>query len=206
MPDATRPSAILWDLGNTLLDWSPRRLYEKLIDDDAALESFLGGVCTMEWHTAHDRGVAMAENRKALIAAHPDKAGLIEAWETRWDEMFDGFLPGMDRMIDRLRDHGLAQYALSNMPAEKWAPLKTMYPVLETLDVAVISGEEGVIKPDPEIYAITAARIGHAPQETLFIDDRPENITAAREAGFMGHVFTNAQALKTDLAARGIAV
>ena len=54
--------AVLWDLGHTLVDWDPRRVYRSLLSDDAAVEQFLGGVCTMAWHTEHDRGVPMAEN------------------------------------------------------------------------------------------------------------------------------------------------
>jgi 2-haloacid dehalogenase len=201
-----RPAAILWDLGNVLCDWSPRRLYSQLIADEAELDRFLTEICSMEWHTRHDAGASMAENRKPLIKAHPDKAALIEAWEHRWDEMFDGHVEGMAGMVERVAEIGLPQYALSNLPAEKWPPLKAMYPALDLLDDAVISGEEGVVKPDPAIYAITASRLAHPPQHTLFIDDRAENIEAAMDAGFLGHHFTGADALRADLARRGIAL
>src|ERR1700689_933313 len=72
--------AVVFDLGGVLLDWNPRYLYRRLIDDEAELERFLTEVCTMEWHTAHDRGVPMAESSAALAAAHPQYAHLINAW------------------------------------------------------------------------------------------------------------------------------
>ena len=202
----TPARAVLWDLGNTLVDWDPRRLYAKLLPDESAVDEFLGGVCTMDWHGAHDRGASMAENRRGLVAAHPDKADLIRAWDERWDEMFDGWVAGMDALFAELDAAGVAQYALSNLPAEKWSPLLAMYPALERLRETVVSGAEGVAKPDRRIYAITAERIGHRPEETVFIDDKPANVAAAAEAGFPGLVFTDAATTRAALRKAGLPV
>lgn len=207
MPDANRrPAAILWDFGNTLVDWSPRRLYENLIDGDAALEHFLGGVCTMDWHSEHDRGVSFAENRAALTARHPEHADLIAAWDERWAEMFDGWVEGMAGLVETLHSQGVPQHGLSNMPAEKWPGVRAMYPALDLLDVVVISAEENLIKPDPAIYARTIDRLPQPPSEVLFVDDRADNVDAAERAGFMGHHFTGAATLFDDLRARGLTV
>lgn len=201
-----RVRAILWDLGRTLVDWDPRRLYAKLLPDDAAVEEFLGGVCTMEWHGGHDAGIPMAEHRKALIEAHPDKADLIIAWQTRWDEMFDGPVERMDTLFAEIEALGLPQYALTNLPAEKWPDLKAMYPFLNRLAGAVVSGEEGLIKPDPRIYDITRARIAEPAGSVVFIDDRPDNVEAGIQAGFQGLVFTGENRLRADLRAVGLDV
>ena len=155
--------AVLWDLGHTLVDWDPARVYRELLPNDDAVEVFLGGVCTMAWHQRHDAGVPMAENRKALIEAHPDKAELIKAWETRWADMFDGWVEGMEAIVETLESAGVPQYALTNLPAEKWPHILSTYPAIARFDAHVVSGQEGVIKPDPEIYEITRARIAHAP-------------------------------------------
>ncbi|PWE18950.1 HAD family hydrolase [Marinicauda salina] len=160
----------------------------------------------MDWHGAHDRGATMAENRRGLIAAHPDKADLIRAWDARWDEMFDGWVAGMDALFTELDAAGVAQYGLSNLPAEKWRPLLDLYPELERLRETVVSGAEGVAKPDPRIYAITAERIGHRPDETLFVDDKAENVAAAAEAGFPGLVFTDAAKTRAALREAGLPV
>lgn len=201
-----RVRAILWDLGKTLVDWDPRRLYTKLLPDDAAVDEFLGGVCTMDWHGGHDAGIPMAEHRKALIEAHPDKVDLIIAWQTRWDEMFDGPVEHMDTLFEEIGQIGLPQYALSNLPAEKWPDLKAMYPFLEQLAGAVVSGEEGVIKPDPKIYEIAKARIGEPAGSVLFVDDRADNVEAEIRAGFQGHVFTGEDRLRAALRALGLNV
>jgi len=198
--------AVLWDLGHTLVDWDPRRVYRSLLPDDAAVEAFLGGVCTMAWHTEHDRGVPMAENRQALIAAHPDLADLITAWDTRWPDMFDGWIDGMEAVVDRLNALGVAQYALTNLPAEKWPHIQDTYPKIGAFDAVVVSGAVKLVKPDPAIYAVTCETIGHAPEDTLFIDDREDNVRAAENAGFKGHVFTGADGAIAALRAHGIAL
>lgn len=198
--------AVLWDIGNVLADWNPRRLYTKLLTSDAAVDDFLGGVCTMAWHQAHDRGVPMADNRRTLLDAHPDKAGLIEAWDTRWAEMFDGWITGMDALVEALEAAGAPQFALTNYPAEKIPHLRATYPAIARFRDIIVSGDEGVVKPDPAIYAIARARIGLDPGEVIFIDDREENVTAARAAGFQAELFTGEPAARAALRARGLAV
>lgn len=202
----TGARAVLWDFGNVLVDWNPRRLYSKLISSDAAVDEFLGGVCTMAWHQAHDRGAPMAQNRIALIGAHPDKAELIEAWDTRWAEMFNGWVAGMEAVVAELEAAAIAQYGLTNYPAEKIPHLYEILPALTRFRDVIVSGDEGVTKPDPAIYAITRARIGLDPAEVIFLDDRPENVTAARAAGFQAEIFTGEPAARAALRARGLPV
>ncbi|MEQ8403906.1 MAG: HAD family phosphatase [Oceanicaulis sp.] len=203
MPQA---HAVLWDLGHTLVDWDPARVYRELLPNDDAVEAFLGGVCTMAWHQRHDAGVPMAENRKPLIEAHPDKAELIKAWETRWADMFDGWVDGMEAIVEALESAGAPQYALTNLPAEKWPHILSTYPAIARFDAHVVSGQEGVIKPDPKIYDITIERIAHAPADVVFIDDRADNIAAAKAAGFQGVVFEHAEQVRTELKRRGLPV
>jgi FMN phosphatase YigB (HAD superfamily) len=198
--------AVLWDLGHTLVDWDPRRLYRQLLDDDHAVEDFLGGVCTMAWHTRHDAGVTMADNRAALLESHPGKAALITAWDTRWPEMFNGWITGMEAIVAALEAAATPQYALTNLPAEKWPHILQTYPAIARFDAHVVSGEEKLVKPDPRIYALTAQRIDHDPAETVFFDDRQDNVDAARAFGFDAVRFENAAQVRTALTQRGLVV
>ena len=196
--------AVLWDLGHTLVDWDPRRVYRSLLSDDAAVEQFLGGVCTMAWHTEHDRGVPMAENREHLIAKYPHYEDAIRAWETGLDGMLNGSVPGTDIVMDTLAERGVPQYALTNLPAEWVEPVNTLYPQMAHMKDVIVSAHEGVIKPDRRIYEITAMRLPFAPEEVVFFDDRENNVTAAREFGFDAEVFRGEGPLKAALAARGL--
>lgn len=191
---------VLFDLGRVLLDWEPDRLYQKLIPDAQARAHFLSTVCTMEWHGKHDAGASFAQNAAALIQHHPEQADLINAWGTRWMEMFSGYIAGVPALIDRLEAAGHPLFALSNMPSDPWAEMKTHFPHLKTFQDVIVSGDENCIKPDPEIYQIAMRRMGHpAPGSVLFIDDSAANIAAADTIGWQTHLFTSANSLETAL-------
>ena len=68
----------------------------------------------------------------------------------------------------------------------------------------IISGEERCAKPHPQLYAALERRAGLSGQDLLFIDDRADNIAAARALGWHGHLFTDADALEADLVAHGL--
>ncbi|WP_417495465.1 HAD family hydrolase [Maricaulis sp.] len=196
--------AVLWDLGKVLLDWSPAYLYRKIFRNEDAVQDFLGRVCAMDWHQAHDRGVPMAENRRALIAQYPEHEAAITAWETRFPEMLKGSVPGTAEAIEALAARGVPQYALTNLPAEWVEPVNRLYPAMRHMRDTIVSAHEGVIKPDRRIYEITAARLRHDPADVVFFDDREANVIAAREFGFDSELFTGETKLREDLAARGL--
>jgi putative hydrolase of the HAD superfamily len=67
-----------------------------------------------------------------------------------------------------------------------------------------LSHELGLQKPEPDSYALVAARAGLAPESLLFFDDLPANLEGARQAGFQAEVFTGQQDLQQDLAGRSL--
>ncbi|OXE35533.1 MAG: hypothetical protein CGW95_13295 [Phenylobacterium zucineum] len=66
------PKAVLWDIGNVMVRWNPRALYDKIFPDPVHCDRFLSSVCTTDWHIAHDLGISFAENRARLLR-HPTK-------------------------------------------------------------------------------------------------------------------------------------
>ena len=186
----TATKAVLWDLGNVLLDWSPAYLYRKIFDTEDAVQDFLNRICTMDWHAEHDRGVSMADNCVALIAQHPRYEDAIRAWKTRFLEMVKGTIPGTAEAMDALAAQGIPQYALTNLPAEWVSPVRDNFPAMRHMRDIIVSAHEGVVKPDRRIYEITAERLPHLPGEVIFFDDRAANVEAARAFGFDAEVFT----------------
>ena len=186
-----------------LLDWDPRRVYRELIPDPAALDWFLAEVCTMEWNAALDAGRPFGEACAELAAQWPDHAELVHAWE-RQDEMVAGEVPGVADLVRQLRHAGVPLFLLTNMPADIFAARRRTYDVLGLFDGAVVSGEEGVLKPSAEIFDRLARRYRLAPPETLFFDDQEANIRGARAAGFRAHGFVDAPALAAALGAHGL--
>jgi FMN phosphatase YigB (HAD superfamily) len=195
----------LFDLGGVIIDWSPARLYSKIFSDPAERDRFLASVCTMDWHMHHDAGVSFADNAAALIAVHPQYENQIKAWRARWMEMFDGCIAGSERLIEALTGRGTPLYALSNMPAETWGEVYAAYPILSRFREVVVSGETGLVKPDPAIFQLTLARMGGpSPDEVLFIDDAPRNIATADALGFRTHLFRGAAGLERTLILEGL--
>tara|TARA_R110002074_G_scaffold1020_1_gene6120 strand:- start:360 stop:965 length:606 start_codon:yes stop_codon:yes gene_type:complete len=197
---------IVFDIGNVLVGWDPRHLYRKVFASEAEMERFLTEVCTNDWHLAHDRGVSFEENGAKLKVLHPDHAVHIDFWHTRYAEMIPGRIAGTADLLHALADKGLTIHGLSNMPVPVFDYLRVTYPELQRFETAVISGTEGVLKPDPRIYEILMARAGFAPERAYFIDDSKANIAAAAALGFQTHHFTDAAALAKDLVARGLLV
>jgi 2-haloacid dehalogenase len=68
----------------------------------------------------------------------------------------------------------------------------------------VVSGEEGVAKPDPRIFAIAEKRFGHPPEALFFTDDNPSNVAAARSRGWHAHLFDGAAGLQAELVRLGL--
>jgi HAD superfamily hydrolase (TIGR01509 family) len=77
-------------------------------------------------------------------------------------------------------------------------------PVFGLLSHIVISGDVGLSKPDPRIFALTARHAGLPPTELLFIDDSAGHVAAAAACGFDIHHFVDPAALRPALEARGL--
>ena len=194
---------VVFDIGGVLLDWNPRHVYRHLLEDAAERERFLAEVCTPEWNASIDAGRSLDEACEELSARFPDQAELIQAWK-RQDEMVAGVIPGMPEVVARLRAARIPRYLLTNMPAPVFRARVERYPLLRDFDGAVVSGDEGLLKPSPEIFALLVDRFAIEPATTLFIDDTEVNVRGAEAVGFHGHHFTDAAALTAVLASHGL--
>jgi 2-haloacid dehalogenase len=190
MSDDRKITAVVFDVGGVLLDWNPRHLYRKLIPDPVEMEWFLSTVCTVQWHDAHDRGANMRESCAALAGQWPAYEGLITAWCKRSEEMVGGPIPDGVRLLRQVIDSGLACFALTNMEAETYPGRRDRYDFLGWFNGTVVSGLEGIAKPDRQIYQVLLRRFGLNPAATLFTDDSQVNVTAAAQAGMDAVLYT----------------
>ncbi len=196
--------AVVFDIGGVLLDWDPRHLYRKLFRDEGAMERFLTEVCTMDWHAQHDRGVSYERSCAELAAAHPQSAELIWAWGWRSEEMVAGPLDGTVAIVRELKDAGVPRYLLTNMEMVTWPQRVARFPFLRWFDGAVVSGFEGVAKPDAEIFERLLERFDLVPARTLFVDDSAANVRAARALGLQTLHFDAPEQLRRRLADAGL--
>lgn len=191
--------AVLFDIGNVIVDWNPRYLYEQLIDDADRLDWFLRDVVNLAWHTHHDKGKPFAEGVADLSAQYPEEADLIALYDTRWDDTIKGTIDGTVTLIERLAASDVPLYGLTNFSAEKYPDFHEQYKVMHNFKGVMVSGEVGLVKPDPAIFNLTLERYGLKAEETLFIDDRMDNIIAAEKLGFKGHQFKSPEGLEACL-------
>jgi 2-haloacid dehalogenase len=101
--------------------------------------------------------------------------------------MIGGPIPDGVRLLRRVIGSGLACYALTNMEAETYPRRRDRYDFLGWFEGTVVSGFEGIAKPDRQIYELLLRRFSLDPASTLFVDDRQVNVAGAAQAG-MGAV------------------
>ncbi len=195
--------AVIFDIGNVLVEWHPERPFDRLIGAQRRAALF-ARVDFDGMNIRSDMGEDMYQGVEALAAAHPDDADEIRIWADHWLEMLAPDLPGTAALLRALRARGVAVHALSNFGGPTFRLAEETYPILKEFDRRFISANLGVIKPDPAIYAHVEAALGLAPETLLFIDDRDDNIAAAQERGWQGHVFEDAAGLAECLVALGL--
>jgi 2-haloacid dehalogenase len=195
---------VVFDVGGVLLDWNPRHLYRKLFANQAEMEWFLAEVCSAAWHAPHDRGVPTVVSCAELASGHPELSELIWAWASRSEEMIGGVDAGSLEILAAVRETGLPCYALTNMEAETYPLRLKRFPFLGWFDGSVVSGREGVAKPDPAIFTRLIDRFGLTPSRTLMIDDTKENLETARVFGMQTVLFRSSCQLRAELVAVGV--
>jgi putative hydrolase of the HAD superfamily/hydrolase len=90
-----------------------------------------------------------------------------------------------ERMITavrRAREAGIMTGLISNT----WNLEASPSEALDIFDVRVLSGVEGIRKPEPEIYLLAASRLSVDPEACVFVDDLPSNVEGARAVGMTG--------------------
>lgn len=196
---------IIWDLGNVLIRWDPRNLYQKYFPGDAAgMEHFLAQVCTPAWNELQDAGRSIVAAEAELLAQHPAHAELIRAFYGEWESMLGGAIDANVAVLKKLHARRLPIYALSNWSAETFPRAKDQFPFLNLFTGVVLSGHERLIKPDPSFYQILSERYGLDLERCVFIDDAPKNIAAARALGMRGIIYDPSVDVEQELRLLGV--
>jgi 2-haloacid dehalogenase len=200
-----RLTTIVFDLGGVLIDWDPRYLFRALFpDDEPGMERFLAEVCNGAWNHELDSGRSWDSAVADLVARHPAERHLIELYRARWPEMLGGQFDETVAILAELRDAGRRLVALTNWSAETFPIARARFEFLSWFDGIVVSGELGLAKPDPAIFRAMFALHAFEPEEAVLIDDRIENVEAARRLGMTGIGYTGAEALRADLVRLGL--
>lgn len=192
---------VVFDFGGVLMDWDPRYLYRTYFKDEEQMEYFLSHICTDAWNAEQDRGRTFDEGISLLLRQYPQYAEPIRMYKDRWESMLKGEFPRSVELLKRLKEQGYGIYGLTNWSAETIPIAFAKYDFFKLFDGIVVSGEEKLIKPDLKIYRILLDRYNLIAENTLFIDDSPANIEAARQLGFQTILFDNIENVTSKVVA-----
>lgn len=198
--------SILFDLGNVLIRWDPRNHFRDRFDSEAQMEGFLADVATDAWNHEMDLGKPFAQAIAERSALYPEHAALLAEWKSGWERMLGGAIDASVELLKELKAGGYGVAALTNWSAETFPVARERFPFLGWFDDVVISGVEGMAKPDPMMFARALERTGFLPDRTVFIDDNLANISGARSAGLHTVHFASPEQCRLELRAMGVRV
>ncbi len=174
----------LFDLGNVFFDWNPERVLKPIFNDDERMNFFINNISFPLLDTRCDAGVKIEVAVKDAIEKFPEFEKEIKLYYPNHGNMVGSFFQKTVDIFHKVKELNYPCYILSNWSAETYEGMEDQYPFLKEFDGKIISGRDCLIKPDPAIYELAISRFDLIPEETLFIDDRLDNIQAAQNLNF----------------------
>ncbi len=184
------PQAVIFDIGNVLIEWQPEKHFDIRIGPERR-KAFFTAVDIHGMMNRIDEGGNFSLVVEETAKAHPNWADEILWFRDGWCEIAQPSIDHSVRLLRALRRKDIPVFALSNFGAQNFPLSEAQFPFLTEFDKRYISGEMGMIKPDTAIYAAVEDDCGIAPEALLFVDDREENIEAAVDRGWQGHLFVS---------------
>lgn len=196
---------IIFDFGGVLIDWNPMYVYTDVFDSEEKARWFIDNITTLEWNEEQDGGRLIADGERMLIEKHPEWEKEIKIYFNRWGEMLKGPISGT---VEILREIYIeAEYkllGLTNWSAETFPVALERYDFLQLFEGILVSGQDKLKKPDPQIYQLLMDRYEIVAGESLFIDDNKRNIDAAQAMGIQCIHFISPEDLRSKLEKLGI--
>ncbi|MDG1824000.1 MAG: HAD family phosphatase [Flavobacteriaceae bacterium] len=194
-------NTIVFDLGGVLIDWNPEYVFLKEFRGDREkMNWFFENICTSAWNEQQDAGHSLEQATRERITRFPEHERLIRMYYGEWEQMLGYELNGTVEILKKLhQSHDYKIYALTNWSGETFPVALKKFPFLSWFEGIVVSGDEKLIKPNPEIYKLLLERYGLDATTCVFIDDRADNVQAAVDLGFRGIQFSNDRQLHKKL-------
>ena len=174
----------LFDLGNVFFDWNPERILKPIFNDDERMNFFINNISFPLLDTRCDAGITIEVAVNDAIKKFPEFEKEIKFYYPNHGNMVGGFFQKTVDVFYKIKELNYPCFVLSNWSAETYEGMEEKYPFLKDFDGKIISGRDFLIKPDPAIYELAISRFNLIPEETLFIDDRLDNIEAAQNLNF----------------------
>ena len=195
---------VVYDFGNVLIGWDPFGPYEGR--PRAQIEAFFEAVDFGSINHAADAGTSYAVLLERVGRTHPEQVEDLRRYVEHYELSLTGPIEGSAELVAELKGLGLRLYGLTNWQAETFHSAEPAAPAIGLMEDVIVSGREGMAKPDRRIFELVVERSGVDPSRAVFVDDKQVNVDAARGVGFHGVVFTDTDALRHDLRALGLPV
>ncbi|MEV0952574.1 HAD family phosphatase [Promicromonospora sp. NPDC050249] len=195
---------VVYDFGNVLVGWDPFGPYAGR--PRAEIEAFFEAVDFNTINHAADAGTPFSVLLERLERTRPDLVEDLRRYVEHYELSLTGPIEGSAELVAELKGLGLRLYGLTNWQAETFHSAEPAAPAIGLMEDVIVSGREGMAKPDRRIFELVVERFGVDPSRAVFIDDKDVNVDAARGVGFHGVVFTTTAALRKDLRALGLPV
>ena len=197
-------TTLLLDFGRVLVDYDFDRFFALLRTDyrvsEPVFDEFMQVVLAEETYSSLDRELTpFALQVAALKQQHPACAELFDAFDKRFQEVVTGEVPGMRQLLAELRRSGYRLYGLSNWSSKVYETMRNYSEIFSLLHGRVLSCEEHLLKPEPEIYRRALDRWGLNAEECVFVDDKQANIDGCQAVGIKGIRFAGCTALRRQL-------
>ena len=175
---------VVFDLGGVVFSRDPRKFEPEFIK----FFSYITLPQMPEFWEEYDRGVVTYDEVVCALAKYNSCDEELAEKNLHRSILTQEVIPATEKLIKSLKDAKYKLYVLSNMSLEFIEFLRKQ-DVYKNFDGEVVSCEEHIIKPEPEIYRRLIDRYNLDPSETIFIDDRKANIEAAISEGWQGYHF-----------------
>lgn len=187
-----QPQAVVFDIGNVLLEWHPERFYDAAIGP-ARRKAMFDEVDLHAMNETVDLGAHFTDTVYAMADDHPAWRDEIRLWHDRWIEMATPVIPHSVRLMRALQAKGVPVFSLTNFGIQSFDLAASHYPFLRDFDRQYISGNLQLMKPAPDIYKALESDCGVMPEALIFTDDKPDNIDMAASRGWQVHLFEGPQ-------------
>lgn len=195
---------IVFDIGNVLTDFRWADFIRDQGYDDAMVERIAqASVKSPEWNEL-DRGVWTDEE---IINAFVKKDPEIEADLRKvYSDVTEMVTPRSYTIpwIQELKAKGYKVYYLSNFSRIAHVQCTEALAFLPYTDGGILSYQDKIIKPDPQIYQLLVERYGLVPEECVFIDDLQTNVDTAKACGYEGIVFVTKEQVEEEFYKLGV--
>lgn len=190
---------LIFDFGKVLVEYDFESFFRKYIPDTGRCLAFTPVLYNEEVQKLLDREEQPFDVIiEDILSKNKEFEREIRIFTEHYSEIITNEIEGMRELLTQLKAEGYKLYGLTNWCSKVYQTI-AQYDIFKLLDGYIISSEEKVIKPEPEIYYRLFRKYNLKPEECIFTDDRVENIEGGRRVGMDGIVFKDAKQYEMEL-------